>query len=1700
LKASYTSTGSGGTDYEVDVASALLARLLAGGTDRMLPHGLEPRCVSLQHRSGPLGFDDFTVEGHLQDGTSAVAYLQAKRTYSLGDTTDFRELVLSLWTHVKADQGAWTATIVAGTITPDLVDVDTLLQSARAQDRWETFENVWSQNGVLNDGKRTFLGAVRKALEHEAAQAPYEVLRRLWVVVADFAVSTSLARQATIDLLAGEVTDPSTASSLLSELRSAALRDGKLAGSYTRPLLLAALPQQYGVLPSRRVRAGIAALEAAGGTALASIVCHIGPRYGQPAGLSLLRSKLVQEGMEVLRADGVLRIVGEGGAGKSAVLRRLCERFGTPVLVLKDDRVDGRGWTAFAGQLGVTLSADEVAVEFASRGPCLLAIDGADRLLLSERRPVVEDLLAAISASPLRDRWSIVASARDSQSRDLAADALATAGLPAGRRLVVAGVEIEDVQTIGQALPALAAVASRSDLGDRNRILFLLREMLASPHLGATATEVQLSDAWATRGAASAPPDPRRDRALAQIGELLLTRTVRRPGRADVDPEGLLSLEREEAVHLPPGRDAILMSHDVHEDWILARTFLSHQAELPALLRAAEEPLAWLRAMRVYGQALLEDPSGPQCWVQAMARFRAEPDLDPAWLRSLMVAPLYSERSIEVLNALEPTLLAEGGRLLHGLVETLLVSEFRLEEKRPEEGAADPASVQHRVPHLRSWAAFIRWSVRKWRNWPAPVIPLLAQVAQTWCSFTQGLRWPIVNAVVQASLSLLTEIEDCEHPENRDDRRRPFGDAKYRDWREPERLLRNAVSRGAAAAPDDARSYLERLVSFTRLGNAVEDLIEHHGQIPVALPKPYTDLLIAHFTPHERKPRYEGMIGYSDCFAIHGYHEAGIRHGRGFFPAAPDRGGFATLFEQNEAEGLRLFHRLEMRASVYLRNYWRRGKRRPLRPVLVPTPWGEIPLWGNEFEYQWSRGVLGSYVLGSCYLALDDWIWSQLNANRPMGELCRLVLQRNGLAATAAPLICAIALKADEPGVLDAAAPFLAVPRLWDYDAHRFVSLQGPNHPMGFRRIDRHFREADLVWQRWRRRTFLARDLMLRFHLQASEGAKASLESARQEWTIADLATHDDELEDPERVQQLEERLIRIRSDADPASVAMEMLPGGEGLKIAIEPPPEQVEQVVRAQEEHQELGKVMNLVNWVIRTGEASALDSAINLAQAIDLAKELQKLAEPNEATESILFRLEMSGAAIVGAAWIAARFGSDALLDEEGKWIAETVVAGCRTLASVEQNSSFVDDVVLGIHPLLYGARGAAALIARRRAGPHVLAAARFIAAGRLTEPSAALLAGLDWKGQTRDAWDLAVIAFDRCVHRSLRSWRPNLKREVTRVQRTNMRLQRRSLRGWQWPWAGPRAPRLPRPVARWQIFRTRNRRWPFRVGLVRSDWVFEWTRAGKLLGVVDMDAVVADSVLAERLKRYLSKLVDWLRAYMGADRKRFDNHFPYEWADALATALGRYAARAGAPDFWRMLTGIQGRDHAQKMVSDYLEAVTSELIDSRRAPDDRFWSAWRRAADWLLKQHGLDDEHVEEWATAAGLMGPYMTPLPEDWPYLDAVLPEIDRWAEMACGNASAALRLIRFAGRLDIAQRGRWLLRWAGLIVERRKGDRDFWGYGGMGDTFAALLEPLAATGTEARREVRRLISVAADAGSLGAREALARLAGQRGLA
>ncbi|WP_271627620.1 hypothetical protein [Bradyrhizobium sp. CCBAU 11445] len=69
---------------------------------------------------------------------------------------------------------------------------------------------------------------------------------------------------------------------------------------------------------------------------------------------------------------------------------------------------------------------------------------------------------------------------------------------------------------------------------------------------------------------------------------------------------------------------------------------------------------------------------------------------------------------------------------------------------------------------------------------------------------------------------------------------------------------------------------------------------------------------------------------------------------------------------------------------------WQDGRR--ARPIRLEMPWGMIPLWGDENVYRRSRGVLGSHVLGSAYLALEEWLGAQAAAGRSLAELFRLML------------------------------------------------------------------------------------------------------------------------------------------------------------------------------------------------------------------------------------------------------------------------------------------------------------------------------------------------------------------------------------------------------------------------------------------------------------------------------------------------------------------------------------------------------------------------------------------------------------------------------------------------------------------------------------------------------------------------------------
>ena len=1703
MRASYASTGAAGSDYEVDLAASLFARLLAGGEDRMFPEGFTPYRVSLQHRDGPDGFDDVLVTGNSPKNEESNIFIQARRSFSVGDNDDFRKLAKAIWRYDLLHEGPWYACIAAGEITPRQEDIVTLTDSARSQPTAVLFEQVWRADGVLNEAKRTVCEGLKSALHSESEDARWRVLRRLRIVVLDYHITSSRDRHEAIRILGDVLNQNQDPRALFSTLRDLALRRGKLAASFSRNELVAELSPSWSFLPNRPVRNYIATLKQNSQLALNSIETHLSTLDGSSS-LSLIRAEIVNEARAALTTHHCVRIVGEGGSGKSAVLKRLALAFPGPILVLKDDRIQGRSWDAYSTAIGLGLSATELAMEFATRGPCLLAIDGADRLLLSDRRGVLEDILRAIANSPLRANWSVVTSARDFQGSDRLATALGAAGLKTGPAVPVGAVTPEDAETLARALPGLAGIVLRSDLADRNRVLFLLKGMLMLPQAQKPYTEATLAAAWSTRGADATRPNLLRDAALSRIGDLLVERPHHPPQPAEVDAGGLRTLLHEGAVSIEHLNGAISLTHDVYLDWLLARAFGRRGEELPSLLRRADEPLLWTRALRIHGQTLLEANRGVHEWLKLLSAIDADKELDPAWGRTLLVAPLYSERSRDVLQAIESMLLADGAALLKRVMETLLVYEVRLNDHllRSDALAAMDEITRLRtvasfpVPHWRSWGAFLGWSVQRWRHWPTSLVPLLARIAAAWNSANGDIWKPLTHAVVAATLPLLHEVEDAQHPKKLGDRRAPFdlNESSRPNWDEVEQHLRRAVATGVTAAPELVKSYVERLTTEVRLRSARSDLLEHNGKLPKCLPRSYADMAIKHFTPRLRLPRLDKAFGSSTYFSISDYHRAGIEGHSPAFWAGPDPWGFSALFVADEAEALRLFHRLEMRASVFLRHYWRIHDSRKARPCVVATMWGEIPLWGDESIYRWARGLLGPDVLGSCYMALDDWINEQADRGRPITDLSRLVLRRNGLVATAAPLICALARHANDPNQIDGATPFLSTPRLWDYDLRRFNDDQAYATAKSSMAASGYFDVAERVGQRYTEREFLAKDLLLPFQLTASEEALQFLQDQRANWTHCDLAAYDDEVNHPVVVTEHKKRIARITSDTDPQRIRMERTRGSHGIRVQVVPPENMVPTIETFSAAQTKLDRAIRLSNWVVKSRDGKAATPIMTIVAAIQEAQELEELEGIDDDTTTKFLWYRFRASSILGTASIAARFGTNDEIETHLGWIRSVLIPAAAMARASEDDPHLINDAVLFNDPRVYSAEAVAALNSRGYGDKIIRHLVMQLSTNPLLDVAEAAVRELDWRAVPDLAWYAMVAALDMCVQRHNRPW---INGDSKRATTANARHRKRASASPIIPWLHrPRRPIPPKPPYKWVLAPSGSWVPPYRWARARSGWLYNWTRASRIFNAANFNTISEDAAKRRVVEDYLRTLVRWTHSDVEDPHVDGDTSFLYEWGRDLATTLGRFAAVAGSPDLWEELLVFQEPQRAVDLAGNYLEAVTEELVKDGRAPDGKFWSVWRPVADWIMEtaksRGGGREDYVPDPIAAAGFVGPFTTPIPHDWPHLEDILPTVDRWVRCMISSKRAASAVLLFAERLSLDERETWLLPWVADMVAEHRSDHAFWSYGSIGDIAAGLLAPLETRSTTTRREVRRVLSFVADAGSLGAREMIPR--------
>lgn len=1412
--------------------------------------------------------------------------------------------------------------------------------------------------------------------------------------------------------------------------------------------------------------------------------------------LRLPRSDLFAEAAASLAERNILRLTGEGGGGKSAILKRLAREHVGPLFVLKDNRVRARSLAEHLVQLGVSETPAQLFERLGRGGNLLILIDGADRLLLSERRGVVTDLLSLAADNLASGNWRLITSARPYQDRDLVLTALGEAEIGGSVRLAIDAIDSEDCEAVAQAFPAFAPLLRRNDLAQQNRRLFLLRELLrldVPPE--DLITEMHLAGKWANAEQGDASQTARRTKALSQMGRWLVEHPARAPRSAAFDPEGAHCLQSEGTLVSDPHADALTLAFDVHEDWLIARGLLPDCDTLGERLRESGEPLWWLRAVRLLGQSLLEQGHQDR-WREVHAALEADTAIDPAWARAWLVAPLYSEACDAILVDLGSALEADDYRLLRRLLGTLLVSETRLDEALLQSPDLAHLSESQRYviasygkqPVWRSWGPFLRWSLPKWSDWPPDLVPQLADIARIFCRATLNMPNGHSQTIAQIIRPWLDEIEECEHLLGWEDRRDPFGiDLPDHDaWKFVEEMLREALIFCVQTDPGSVEAYLARLADNGGLDDPRRKLLNLPRYLPGKFPATWARLCACHYLPPRRRSRDHETILGRELFTTWDAHNAGLPDSQSCYPPAPSRAGFLELFEADEAIALDLFHRVERRASVFWRWYARCHDRERPFALRLQIQGRAVPLWGDEVVYRWSRAVLGSNVLGSMHLAIDEWIHRQAANGRDVGELIRLVLQPNGLVATAGLCIALLKAHVNTPGAIDHAAPFLGAPRFWNYDIRKHLDDLQPTHRIGFGFSERghHFDQLEAIFERHKAQMPLSHALMLPFRVLASEAAQAEFDALRGAWSLANLADDERQLTDPAWVAVSEERFARILSDSDANQVEISFNEAEQRIEARINPPEEQREAVEAAEESHRRMGQINRLAMWVVNSREQGGIEEGLSLEAAIELADQLAT-EPPDEADgDGAGLGRNMTAFASVGTAAIVAARADPAFLEARLDWVRERLVAGSENWRTPAEESYTVDQALLSFDAQDIGAWGLAAYACRRREAA-IERRVLELAVDRLYGIQKAVLDGLLWDENPDFARRVTFAALDVCVVDIGHFWFEGSQHKAARrMARRRRKIVARAAR----PCPLDRIPDLPPPPYRSQW--VPRRKWyhlPRRIRLI-SPVVLDWGRAGEVLARLDWRRLTGEVAARDAFATYLKGLIDWTRDYSeGDDRRRHDRPYPYEWAHKMAREVGRFAAFHGDGALWEGLTRFEERDHGRDLVGNYLEAIAAEVMVSGRRPDTRFWSAWKPAAEWVMARavpsRQTKHDSLDNCVEAAGFVGPWATPIPPDWPHLADLLEWIDGWQQATLHLRRGAWLLLRVVERMSLDERASTYTRWLGRLVEAHGGDPKFWQYDDLGDRAAALAKPLADHPGCDRPEMRRILAIMADAGS-----------------
>lgn len=1589
-------TSGAGATFESRAVACLLSALLGEAAALGDGVGLVIEHVELQRSGAVAGFDDAIVRHRLPAGGTRTTVIQIKRTLS-GERSDpaFKRPIGEAARYIRANPGdTHRFRIVTGQSGFGPRDVERTALAARLSLTAGDFWQRWADPAAANAGERAFAEAVAWVIEEEFdgpnPSLAWELLKRFSLIVADLEEAGSLHEHWALRNLERALSDPASAPDLLRELDHIAADAARVAGALDRSILARELTDRFALSAPERLAPCLARLDREAELALASIRDDI-------LGFRLPRANSATQLSGQLTEGQNIRLGGAAGSGKSAILKRLAEEAadrGHGRIVLKHDRLSAATWPAYAASLQLSTDLPALVESLAASGEALLVIDGLDRIQDSQSAGILNDLLAAIARSPTAARWRFLVS-----SRDLAGPDVATlANLPDLLRFVVNAPDADELRLLGERFPHLQAMLARQGYGELNRNLFFIAQIAARPSEAGASSELDLMEAWAARGRVASPPDPHRDMALRTLAQARLGQPFGGLPKGGI-ALGITALVSEGTLAEPPYRDVVHFTHDIYEDWAIARALDAQRSTLPSLLKAARQPLAWLRAVRLVAEIAV-DAEGAAAWRALHAQLRDDPDLDPVWARQVLVAPLHSPRAASLLDRIEHELLANDAALMRELSDTLTSFELQPHPEilagaaYPEADAATRTAIaqRHQVPRWPAWPAFMSWSVERWPSWPQTFAPMLSKLTLFWLRRPVH-RWQISRHAVEQVGAWLAAADAAEALGwgQREERDRRLAELGLDDGeRDPAELLRLVVTHGSDAAPEVARLYLERLLSSSG-AHHTETVVISPGILPRLEPRLFAELVARAMIFERRDEPYGASLAVS-----RGY---GLRDTARLFPSAPGRAGFDALFAADEDAALGLLGQFCSVASEQWRLQQQERGLTP-RPIRLDLPDGPLELWGDQHVFKWSRGILGPHILTSLLLATDQWLAAQVALGRPLTELITKTLRAGPLVAIAGPVIAAGIDRHLVQADLAVMLPLMCVPRLWFYDLARWMEDQRPSvYGIGWNPGDEDNR-ADVfkLLERRQRQRPLLQGLVAQLHVLGDEASKATFAAAAANWQVADLADFEEALADQDG--ELAERLETYRSQANPENWQLQVAEDRSWFAMNYIVPEHLQARAAEVNEQQQTLNATGSLLDWSFGRSRGAVSTDGSPIADVIPLAVSLDHPQLFDSVTFDIEITMRAQAVAAIAASLLAG--GDDTLLGEHGDW-ARSVVGRAATLDPWSTGIHY-EETAMADDPLANAGRGLAALVGRGIAESGETETWLRLVSSPFRDVAKASIEGIAPFAASRpQAAAAGLAALTDSFLFSWRQWGADLEQwlRANRAARAERAIAAIADHLANDEFCNlPAPPPIPAPfVAASQGFYPHG----------DVDQQFDTYRAASILRQYDLSAFLAVPELRDRLCRFAHASIEWLRSFADGQEPPPDSWDSgdrrMDWEQALGSFMGRIAHWVPAgrviADLVAPIGAIEDEETRMEVLDSFLEAYATQLFDANRPIDADFAAVWRAGASIAFDGMAAHREYRRSRALDAAGFCSYGRPVFEpNWQHAASFAPLIAEWVD-AC---------------------------------------------------------------------------------------------------